>query len=140
MAMIFLWTTVVFAGILAGLGALLPLGKPSFGSVRSDRPTLLKNTIVVSRQIDNIETEIKFVRTIRERSQIRIRLLSEAPWIGNARVSLVQKQREIASEAFDPSGVVLFEDIPEGRYCLDFYSNGRKLDSYQFNIRETRHE
>jgi len=125
---------------IADLSALLPLGRPSFGSVRSGRPTLLKNTIVVSRQINNIETEIKFIRTIRDMSQIRIRLLSEAPWIGNSRVSLVQKQREIASEVFDPSGVVLFEDIPEGRYCLDFYSDGRKLDSYQFKIRETCHE
>lgn len=125
---------------IAGLRNLLAMGKPSFGSVRSEMPILLKNSIVVNKQIDNIETEIKFTRTIRDMSQIRISLLSDASWIEKARVSLVQKQREIASEMFDPGGVVLFEDIPEGRYCLDFYSNGRKLDSYQFKIRETRHE
>lgn len=91
----------------------------------------------IHRSLDGLEADVEVERTGPRRAQIRVRLTS-----GNedskrlVRVTLDRDGREICSSLLK-GGDLVFEDLRFGRYTLIFSRNGKTMDAYPFEIRET---
>lgn len=113
--------------------------KHRFAVVRGTLKTKSEDLFHVRKIFKEIDTEIEIEKTDKDRAIIRVSLVNDIKEKRDVRVSLVnQGEREISSCLLN-GGFVVFEDIQFGRYHLVFKRNGRKLGTYRFEIKETRH-
>lgn len=108
--------------------------------VRGGTGGILANNIILLSDIHNqteIEIEIEKIST----NLACIRIFPQIH-TGNCkllRVTLRSGNREMASKPMD-GGYTLFDDVPFGKYCLDFIKDGQCENTYSFEITEPSSE
>ncbi len=109
-----------------------PLPSP----VRSTRTAVGGDLVLIRKTFTDLEVEIEIEKIGKSRAHIRVDLSKEGNLSKPVRVTLFQKEREMASSLLSHTAV-LFENIPFGTYVLVFSRNGEKLGEYPFEIRES---
>jgi hypothetical protein len=105
-------------------------------TIRSSKVESAPDLVVIRKVYKEIETEIEIEKTGEDKAHIRVKAGGREK--NGIRVTLKKGEREISSQLLSGDHV-LFEDIPFGRYEIVFSTNGSKLGTYTFEIRESRH-
>ena len=105
-------------------------------TIRSSKKKAAPDLVMIRKVFKEIEAEIEIEKTGADKAHIRVRASGREK--NGIRVTLKRVEREISSQLLS-GGYTLFEDIPFARYEIVFSTNGAKLGSYTFEIRESRH-
>lgn len=106
-------------------------------TVRGVRKAGFAELVHIHRSLDGLEADVEVERTGPRRAQIRVRLPGgDEDNKRLVRVTLDRDGREIWSSLLK-GGDLVFEDLEFGRYTLIFSRNGKTMDAYPFEIRET---
>jgi len=110
-----------------------------FSAIRSTAGTMSIDRFHVRKAFKEIATEIEIEKTGNSSAAIRVTLINDFKNAKNIRVTLLNNtSREISSYLLS-GGFVVFNDIPFGRYRLEFMKNGEKIGTYPFETKESRH-
>jgi len=112
-----------------------PWAQWRFASIRGPRKVVSKDLARVTKTFKEIKTEIEIEKVGPNKSYVRIILLKNN-LDKTVRVTLKRRDREVSSQLLTED-VVLFEDIPFGKYNLIFFRNSDELGTYLFEIRES---
>ncbi|CAN2047965.1 Zinc-finger domain-containing protein [Candidatus Magnetomoraceae bacterium gMMP-1] len=86
------------------------------------------------KRFQDIEANIEIEKIGKSYAQIRVSIKNNNEDAGKTRVTLIKREREIASYLLDDN-FVLFENIAFDHYKLIFTRNGVMLGEYRFQIR-----
>jgi hypothetical protein len=105
-------------------------------TIRSSRIAVAPDLVIVRRVFKEIEAKIEIEKTGENKTHIRVKAVGRDK--NGIRVTLKKGEREISSQLLS-GGCALFEDIPFGKCEIVFSTNGSKLGTCTFEIRESRH-
>jgi hypothetical protein len=131
-----------FRALSTGLSDIVrPLswGQTALGPIRGSKIVVSDDLVHLRKTFKEIETEIEIEKSGNFTAHIRIRLTQNSNHRKGVRATLKKGEREIFSHPLI-GAYVLFEDIPFGHYELDFSTNGVKLGTYLFEIKESPHD
>jgi len=117
----------------------LPWRRPALGPIRGSKIVVSDDLVHLKKTFKEIETEIEIEKAGKLTTHIRISLTQNSNHRKGVRATLKKGEREISSLPLI-GAYVLFEDIPFGHYELVFSSNGVKLGTYLFEIKESFHD
>jgi hypothetical protein len=117
----------------------VPWRQDTLGPIRGSKKVVSDDLVHLRKTFKEIETEIEIEKTGKLTAHIRIRLTQNSNHMKGVRATLKKGEREISSHPLI-GAYVLFEDIPFGHYELTFSSNGSKLGTYLFAVKESPHD
>ena len=112
-----------------------PLAQWRFATIRGPGKVVSKDLFRITKTFKEIKAEIEIEKKGPNKFYIRIILLRNN-LDKTVRVTLKRGDREVSSQLLTED-IVLFEDIPFGKYNLIFFRNSDKLGTYPFEIRES---
>jgi len=124
------------SGGLARLVGSVPWKSTNLEPIRGSKTVVSEELVHLRKTFNEIETEIEIEKTGKLTAHIRVRLTAKSSQRKGVRATLKKGEREISSQPLIGS-YVLFENIPFGHYELAFSSNGVKLGTYHFAIKES---
>ena len=114
---------------------LSPQPSPAAVAVRSGESTCLDPVVIREKQFG----DLRFLITVQQNEQqtMTVQVAWAEPSIGATacRIALFRNDRESASLLLDAQPV-LFENMPFDAYNLVFYSSGKRIGEYRFDIQE----
>ena len=128
-----------FQALSTGLARILgpvPWKSTNLAPIRGSKTVVSEDLVHLRKTFKEIDTEIEIEKTGKLTAHIRVRLAATSSQRKGVRATLKKGEREIFSHPLIGS-YVLFEDIPFGHYELTFSSNGVKLGTYLFEIKES---
>jgi hypothetical protein len=128
-----------FSTSLKDLFRPVPWRQAALGPIRGSKTVVSDDLVHLRKTFKEVETEIEIEKTGELTAHIRIRLTQNSNHKKGVRATLKKGEREISSHPLFEA-YVLFEDIPFGHYELIFSSNGVKLGTYLFEIKESSHD
>jgi hypothetical protein len=110
-------------------------------SVRGQKNLLTEDFCFVRKSYRDLKLEIGIEKTSQKTAHVRVNIIKGAHPKLPTRVSLYRNnhEREIASFLLDDAPV-LFENVPNGHYTLEFSRNGSEMGHYRFYLKESFHE
>jgi hypothetical protein len=114
---------------------LTPPRQLSAAPVRSQPRQVTDKPVVLKKSFNGVTVEIEIERIAASEAQLRFRLIAKRDDT-RIRANLYKDQREICSYPLAP-GAWISEQISFGRYRLELITNGHRLGTYPFEIKET---
>jgi hypothetical protein len=119
------WTRMLHKIGFTPPGALAP--------VRGRKTQLSDDRVLLTQAFSALDAEIEIEKIDAAKANLNVSVSGPAADRAPVRITLVRKEREVASYLVDP-GTASFESVPSGRYTLAFTQNGKNIGQYDFSI------
>ncbi len=116
---------------------LMRYNKNRFAPVRGSRSSASNDFYRVKKMFKETVVEIELEKAGHRIAAIRVTLINESSNENDFRVTLLNSnEREIASHRISAK-FAIFENVPFGHYSLTFIQDGKKIGTYNFEIKES---
>lgn len=95
----------------------------------------LPNAVRLKKEFEEITVEVEIERVGDDKGEIKVRARRDGAYLNNIRVTLLGRDRELASYPAT-EGYVIFEDVKFGKYSIKISKNGTSVGEISLRVKE----